>query len=89
MKNAPSLSIEQASNGGHTASFRKPGPSEMHYTPPETKVYGKGEHEKMFGDVRKHLGIGDKGKDRPKMKAKVKAPASKGDAIARAMAGSR
>lgn len=89
MKKTPSLSIDQASNGGHTATFRKPSSgSEMgHYVEPDTKVYGKGEHEKMFSDVRKHLGIGDKGKDRPKMKAK--APAAKGDQIARAMAGGR
>jgi len=27
------------------------------YEPPETRVYGPGDHEKMIGDARAHLGI--------------------------------
>ena len=66
----PRVNIEKASNGGHTIELRKgdkpskPGKGSMsldNYQPPETRVYGPGDHEKMISDLRTHLGIGAKG----------------------------
>ncbi len=54
----PSLSIQKASNGGHTMSLRMPdkpskGGNIGNYQPPEERVYGAGDHEQMIGDLRK------------------------------------
>ena len=64
----PTANIEKASNGGHTVELRKADkPSKKMgmeigrgYEPPETRVYGPGDHEKMISDVRAHLGLGAK-----------------------------
>lgn len=93
MRDGPSCSIEQASNGGHTATLRTPPPAtkskggmEM-YNPgkSETRVYSKGDHAKMLSDIQKHLGL-SQGLGAKKAAPMVKTAPSKAAGMAKAMA---